>query len=88
VSSYDVVRGDLMLLNASGGDFTLATDVCLSDNLSDLSLDYSDEPGPGEGRWFLVRAVTETGAFTYQTLAGVQGGLRDEEINAASGSCP
>jgi hypothetical protein len=88
VSSYDVVRGDLMLLNASGGDFTLATDVCLSDNLSDLSLDYSDEPGPGEGRWFLVRAVTETGAFTYQTLAGVQGDLRDEEINAASGSCP
>lgn len=85
--SYDVVRGDVNTLLSSNGNFTLATDACLGNNIGATELSYSEEPGPGEGYWFLVRGVSGYGPLSYQTLVGNQTGLRDEEINAASASC-
>jgi hypothetical protein len=86
---YDLVRGDLGTLRSSGGDFTAATDTCVADNDDGLSLGYTETPAsPGEGHWFLVRAVTGDGPLTYQTLAGIQVGMRDEEIDASGATCP
>jgi hypothetical protein len=87
--SYDLVRGDIQTLASSGGDFTLATDTCLADDLPGTSFDFPDVPPAGTGYWFVVRGVTASGAMTYQPLEGpTQVGVRDDEINAATGSCP
>jgi hypothetical protein len=86
-NSYDVVRGDVDILHSSGGDFTTATDACLGNNLGTTELGYSETPDPGKGYWFLVRGVNASGSLSYQSLAGSQIGLRDEEINTAAVSC-
>lgn len=52
---HDVVRGSLSLLSATGGDFTVATQVCLLNDSHDLSLDDPDVPEVGEGYWYLIR---------------------------------
>ena len=84
-----MVRGDLGTLRSSGGDFTAATESCVTDDQGGLTMSYTEAPAsPGEGHWILVRAVTETGPLTYQALAGVQAGTRDEEISAAAATCP
>jgi len=86
---YDVVKGDLGTLRSSGGDFSAATEACVIDNDGGLTLGYTETPAsPGEGHWILVRAVTDTGPLTYQALAGIQAGMRDEEISAAAAACP
>jgi hypothetical protein len=86
---YDVVRGDLGTLWSTGGDFSSATDTCVADNNGDTTLDYTEEPAaPGEGHWILIRAVTDDGPLTWQTLAGVQVGTRDAEIEASGNTCP
>ncbi|MEW5807322.1 MAG: C25 family cysteine peptidase [Acidobacteriota bacterium] len=86
---YDIVRGSLNALLDTGGDFIAATDSCLGNDLNGTSLDYTENPtGAGQGHWFLVRGVSITGPMTYQSLAGSQIGLRDDEINSASSSCP
>jgi hypothetical protein len=86
--AYDVVRGDLATLQASGGDFSVATEACLGNDLEATSLDYSDQPPAGGGWWFLVRGICAEGPMTYQSLAGNQGGVRDEEIEASGVACP
>jgi hypothetical protein len=86
---YDVVSGDLEILRSSGGDFVAATGQCLADNLADTSLPYTDEPTvPGEGFWFLVRAVGLTGNGTYDTGEPGQIESRDAELETAPLGCP
>jgi hypothetical protein len=86
---YDVVRGDLGTLRATGGDFTAATSSCMEDDVAGTTLGYTDTPTSSrEGHWVLIRSVAGDGPLTYQTLAGIQEGLRDEEINAAVDTCP
>jgi hypothetical protein len=87
-SGYDVVRGDLGALRVSGGDFSLATEACLGDDLPATTLDFPTDPPAGAGFWFLVRGVGSAGAMTYQSLDGNQVGLRDPGIEAAGPSCP
>jgi hypothetical protein len=86
--AYDVVRGDLATLQASGGDFSVSTEACLGDDLEAESLDFVDLPPAGEGWWFLVRGICSEGPMTYQSLAGNQVGVRDEEIEASGVACP
>lgn len=86
--TYDVVRGDVDTLLSSDGDFIVATDACLGDDMVGTELSYSETPAPGQGHWFLVRGISSSGPMTYQTLVGDQVGLRDDEINASSASCP
>jgi hypothetical protein len=86
---YDVVRGDLAMLRNTGGDFTAATNSCMADDTGETTLGYTDTPASSrEGHWIVIRSVAADGPHTYQTLAGIQVGLRDDEINAATGTCP
>ena len=59
---YDVVAGDLIALAELG--FEGATLSCLAENTESVELDPED-PGPGEGRWYLVRGANCGGAGSY-----------------------
>jgi probable HAF family extracellular repeat protein len=85
---YDVVRGELDLLLASDGDFTAATDICLASGQPTATFDDSEEPGPGEGYWYLVRPRQALGPGSYDTYAPSQVGSRDLEIDDATFGCP
>jgi hypothetical protein len=87
-TSYDVVRGDLGTLRATGGNFTLATGECLANNLAASRLDHLVDPAPGGGFWFLVRGVGAGGPMTWDDPGTSQVGSRDAEINAAPPACP
>lgn len=87
-TGYDVVRGELGVLRATQGDFTAATTECLGQHSTASSLAYADVPDPGQGFWFAVRGVAETGAGTYDEGSAHQVGWRDAEIAAAAGACP
>jgi hypothetical protein len=85
-AGYDVVRGDLGVLQSTGGDFALATESCLIDDLSSTQWPSAANPGqPGEGFWYLMRVVSPGGPFTYDELSPTQVAPRDPGI-AASGS--
>lgn len=87
-TSYDIVRGDLGTLHATGGDFTAATLECLANNLAATQLSHAVDPAPGNGFWFLVRGVGTGGPMTWDEPGSSQAGSRDAEINAALMSCP
>ncbi len=88
---YDIIRGDLVVLQSSGGDFSQATDECVANDLPGEApwtvLSYTLLPGPGEGFWFLVRPVTNA-SDSYDTCAGFQVEGRDAEITASGVDCP
>ena len=85
---YDVVRGNLAVLRGSGGDFTVATDGCIAENLGATALSHTgDNPPSGSGFWYLVRGVATAGNLTYDAPGNSQVGLRDAEIDASPVSC-
>jgi hypothetical protein len=89
VTGYDLVRGNLATLRASGGDFTSATTACLGNNLPATSLpDPSGPPPVGGGFFYVLRPVNCGGPGTYDSGAPSQVGSRDPEINASAGACP
>jgi hypothetical protein len=85
---YDLVRGGLSPLRASGGNFTTATDACLADNTSLTSAADPSLSSPGDGPWYLVRGLNCGGNGTYDSGAASQAGSRDAEVNASSHACP
>jgi hypothetical protein len=87
-TSYDVVKGSLVTLRLSGGDFTTATTSCLADDTAATTATDSDPLGPGEGVWHLVRAANCGGAGTYDSGAPQQSGSRNAEIAASASACP
>lgn len=86
--SYDVVRGDCLVLNSSGGDFTAAVDACIADNLADLSVQIPELPPVGGIWWILVRPNTAAGPGSYDSEEAGQVGSRDAEIAASMLACP
>jgi len=87
-TGYDLVRGDLPLLQSSAGNFTTATQACLANNSTPTSLPFASTPAIGGGWWFVLRAATSGGPGTYNDGSPSQVGSRDAEINAAAASCP
>ena len=96
--AYDLVRGDLDTLHATGGDFEAALDAlpggenaCLANNTSALSLtDPYGDPPVGNGEFALLRAAT-TSCAAHGTLddgAPGQSGSRDAEVAASPRACP
>jgi hypothetical protein len=85
---YDLVRGDVATLLASGGDFSTATVECLADDHPSTSLPYTDAPSAGNASWFLVRRVITGGHGTYNSGGSGQQGSRDAEIAASAFACP
>jgi hypothetical protein len=83
-TGFDVVRGNLGALRATGGDYRLATEECLANDLAAESLAYPISPGPGQAWWFLIR--TEGGS--YDAWDAAPAAPRDAGIDADAASCP
>jgi hypothetical protein len=83
-TSYDVVRGDLAVLRASGGDYRAATDQCVANDVDTDSVPYALSPSPGGAFWILVRAAGGSYGAWDSSLATT----RDAGIDAAPVSCP
>jgi hypothetical protein len=87
-TGYDVVRGSLITLHSSGGDFTSAVAACSGNDHAGTSVESLEAPGTGEGFFYLVRGVNCAGTGTYDTDATSQVQLRDAEIDASPSACP
>ena len=85
---YDLIRGSVETLLESGGDYSLAVEECLGDDVAATFVDYSAEPSPGTGFWFLARGVHLDGPMTWQSLAGGNEEARDAGIAASTAVCP
>ena len=85
-TTYDVVRGELGLLQASAGDFAVATLECIASDEPSNSIVYDGDPPSTDAFWFLVRAA-DCGGGPFESLAASQVGLRDPEIEASAGVC-
>jgi len=85
---YDVVRGNLRTLTGTGGDYSIATQMCLSNN-NPMTFEYDPEvPAPSQGFWYLMRADLCTGGSTYEEGSVSQVGLRDPGIALSGLACP
>ncbi len=85
--TYDVVRGDLAALRASGGNFSVATTDCLADDLQSNKLIDTFVPARDAGAWYLVRGAHCIEGTWNEPGAG-QIGSRDAEISASPAACP
>ena len=84
---YDVVRGDLLSLRASGGDFGVASIDCREEDSADTASTVAVPPVPGEPYFYLVRSQRECRHGTFDTgQLGQQGG-RDLEIDTSIDRC-
>ena len=87
---YEIVRGSLSDLRASGGDYSTATDSCVADNETGTTAVVSGtpEPGSGDGYWYLVRGVNCKGKATYDSGGAGQASSRDGGVAGSSADCP
>ena len=86
-AGYDAVRGDLLVLRSSGGNFTTSTTSCLADDQLATSLTDAPSPAPGGSFFYLVRGSNCSGSGTYDTGSAKQIGSRDAEVDAAPIAC-
>lgn len=87
-TSFDAVRGDLATLATTSGDYSLATDVCLDADFTATALGDADDPRPGAGFWYLVRASNCVGDGSYDGPGAGQVAPRDAGIAASAAACP
>src|SRR5262249_33098731 len=97
-SAFDIVRGDLPTLMATGGDFTQALNAlpgseaaCLANDTTALSVTDSDPPpAPGGGVFLLLRpsAITCPAHGSYNDGSPSLVASRDAGIAASARSCP
>jgi hypothetical protein len=85
-TGYDLVLGDLILLQA-GGDFGLATLECIRDDYPANRITVPGWVDPGAGEWFLVRAVNCGAEASYDAWGGSQVGSRDVGIETSGNAC-
>jgi hypothetical protein len=87
-TGYDVVKGSVVALRNSGGNYTTSTINCLGNNLVATTADDTASVPAGQGFWYLVRAVSCGGNASYDSGAPKQIGSRDAEIAASGVACP
>jgi hypothetical protein len=85
---YDLLRGDLVALRGTTGDFTLSTEECLVNDHTQLDWPVGVDPLAGEAYWYLVRALLPTGNLTYDGFGTGQVQGRDPGIDASPVACP
>jgi CubicO group peptidase (beta-lactamase class C family) len=85
---YDVVRGDLVALRESGGDFVAATEACEADDRVEMELPFLLNPDPQQAWWFLARRVTDSENGSYDSEQPSQVESRDDEILYSGDDCP
>ena len=87
-TNYDVIRGDLVALSSTTGDFSQSTDLCLAnDSPASTAIDGAI-PAEGEGFWYLVRPANCAGPGSFDGRDGGQVAPRDPGIDASASSCP
>ena len=86
-TGFDVVRGDLGVLRATGS-FQSSTQQCLANDSVDASLSVTAVPPTGAGYWYLVRGVNCGGAGSFGAGEPGQLGSRDAGIAASPNRCP
>ncbi len=74
---YDVLRGDLLALRASGGDYTAAATQCVEDDAAGTQSSDPALPASGEGFFYLIRAQAACKDGTYDSGGSGQRGSRD-----------
>ena len=88
-SAYDLLKGDLLAFNSSGGDFAGSVSACLEDDGLDFKAFDFVSPAPGEGFFYLVRGVGVCSVpGTYDNAGPSQAGNRDPGINSSPVACP
>jgi hypothetical protein len=85
---YDVVKGNLGALVANGGNFTTSLITCLENDSGDTQSTDGQNPGSGQGFYYLVRGETAAANGTYNTGGSSQAGDRDAEIELSASKCP
>ncbi len=84
---YDRVRGDLVSLLNTDGDFTPGVLDCIED-LIGISSSETDTPALAEGMYYLVRGDSVCWTGSYDSGGSGQEPGRDSEIAASANSCP
>jgi PKD repeat protein len=87
-TSYDLVKGDLILLRSSGGDFAVSQLICVEDDGPDLQATDPSEPLPGQGFYYLTRATncaSDTGSFDTSDPGLAES--RDPELQGLGAQC-
>jgi hypothetical protein len=87
-TGYDVVRGSLLALASTHGDFSAATTACLADDVATTMIDEIEAPAAGQGFWYALRAVSCGGSASYDSGSPSQVGSRDAGIAASGQACP
>jgi hypothetical protein len=84
---YDVVYGDINLLNSSGG-FESSLSACLENGGTDTWAYHGAMPPQGEGYYYLVRAEADCRTGTYDSDGAGQAAGRDAGIEDSGAACP
>jgi hypothetical protein len=88
VPGHDVVQGSLNALREHGGDFSLAVEACIGQDVPTDGIPFGADPPPGEGYWFLLRDVESVAAGSYDSGSASQTGSEDASIARAPSACP
>lgn len=87
-TGYDFIRGSLIDLRLTGGNFSVATNTCLGNDRAATTLDDGDRPPPDAALWYLIRAVNCGGTGTYDSGFPSQVRSRDAGVQASGAACP
>jgi hypothetical protein len=87
-TGYDIVRGAVQTLRATGGSFSASTTNCLSNDLGATTVNDLQSPAVGQGFWYLLRAENCGGGGTYDSGSPRQVASRDAGIAASGHACP
>ncbi|MGH9866904.1 MAG: hypothetical protein ACREAA_01900 [Candidatus Polarisedimenticolia bacterium] len=85
---HDIVRGSLLTLRATSGDFAAAVQECVAENVGGDWVAFSPDPPPGEGYWFLLRDREDGIAGSYDAGEPAQVGSADALLEASPLACP
>jgi len=86
-TAFDVVHGELNALRQDPNRFRAATLGCINENVTGTGTAFDGTPPPGDGLWFLVRAVNCSAAGSYNTWEPSQPEDRDDGIDASTVDC-